>query len=219
MGHAAGGRAVTYVGALVVGVLVHEGARGRMSPRRAAGVGLSTALIAIAPPWVIPVAAGWVLVLLRTRRARPETTGPRPDHLGQVLFIALSAGLSVASALEFASDEVDVSEATQVNLVLRSARSQGLTAALGGREGSAGALFGVLARAQLTGSSAIKAVASFVDEERKNRRARAAEAAQRLPVKLTVPLALLILPGFVLLTVGPTVVSMFQRLLGPLFSW
>ena len=87
---------------------------------------------------------------------------------------------------------------------------------LAGAEGSTGRLFAVLARAQVTGSSAIKAVASFVDEERRDRRARAVEAAQRLPVKLTVPLALLILPGFVLLTIGPTVVATVQRLLGPL---
>lgn len=142
----------------------------------------------------------------------------QPDHLGQVLFIALSAGLPVAAALEFAAGEIDPAEAVQVRSVLRTARKQGLAAALTGVDGSAEVLFGVLARAQLTGASVIKAVASFVDEERKNRRARAVEAAQRLPVKLTVPLALLILPGFVLLTIGPTVISTFQRLLGPLLS-
>lgn len=140
------------------------------------------------------------------------------DQLGQVLFIALSAGLPVAAALEFAAGEAGPVEAAEVRSVLRSARRHGLAAALTASGGSAGPLFAVLARAQLTGASAARAVASFVDEERMNRRALAAETAQRLPVKLTVPLALLILPGFVLLTFGPTVISTIQRLLAPLLS-
>jgi tight adherence protein C len=77
-------------------------------------------------------------------------------------------------------------------------------------------MFGVLARAQMTGSSTVQAIAGYVDEDRKRRQALAREAAQRLPVKLTVPLALLILPGFVLLTIGPTVIATVERLLGPL---
>jgi tight adherence protein C len=211
---------MTYLGALALGLVVHERTRRYLSSRRAAAVGASTALIAALPPTVLLVAACWVGTLLWARRPREDRTWyrDRPDQLGQVLYIALSAGLPVAAALEFAAREIDPAEAVQVHSALRNARNQGLAAALTGVEGKAESLFGALARAQLTGSSAIKAVASFVDEERKNRRARAAEAAQRLPVKLTVPLALLILPGFVLLTVGPTVVSMFQRLLGPLLS-
>jgi len=211
---------MTYLGALVLGIVVHQGTRRRLSSQRAAAVGAAAALGAAWPPGVLVVAACWVGTLLRARRLRKDQTGygHRPDQLGQVLYIALSAGLPVAAALEFAAGEIDPAEAVQVQSALRNARNQGLAAALMGVEGKAESLFGALARAQLTGSSAIKAVASFVDEERKNRRAQAAEAAQRLPVKLTVPLALLILPGFVLLTVGPTVVSMFQRLLGPLLS-
>jgi tight adherence protein C len=211
---------MTYLGALVLGLVVHEMAQRHLSSRRAATVSASAALIAALPPTVLLVAAGLVGTLLWARRPREDRTGyrHRPGQLGQVLYIALSAGLPVAAALEFAAREIDPGEAVQVHSALRNARNQGLAAALTGVEGKAESLFGVLARAQLTGSSAIKAVASFVDEERKNRRARAAEAAQRLPVKLTVPLALLILPGFVLLTVGPTVVSMFQQLLGPLLS-
>lgn len=211
---------MTYLGALVLAMLVHAGTRRRLSSRRAGGLAVSVALVAAEPMSAPAVMAGWGWVFFRTRGTRPKPSRDRhqPDHLGQVLFIALSAGLPVAAALEFAASEIDPAEAVQVQSVLRTARNQGLAAALSGVDGSAEALFGVLARAQLTGSSVIKAVASFVDEERKDRRARAVEAAQRLPVKLTVPLALLILPGFVLLTIGPTVISTFQRLLGPLLS-
>jgi pilus assembly protein TadC len=48
------------------------------------------------------------------------------------------------------------------------------------------------------------------------RRALGVEAARKLPVKLTIPLALLVLPGFLLLTAAPAAVGSIQRLLGPL---
>jgi tight adherence protein C len=211
---------MTYLGALAVGLVVYQGIRDRWPFLRAAAGATSVALIAALPASLAVVALGWALWLLRARRVRMQRTGYRhgPDGLGQVLYIALSAGLPVAASLEFAAAETGSTEATEVRAVLGSARHHGLTAALTGVEGPTGPLFATLARAQLTGSSAIEAVASFVDEERKSRRARATQAAQRLPVKLTVPLALLILPGFVLLTIGPTVVTTVQRLFGPLLS-
>ncbi|MGZ8753551.1 MAG: type II secretion system F family protein [Acidimicrobiia bacterium] len=210
---------MTYLGALAVGLLVHQAARDRLPGRRASGAAFSAALIAAVPASFSIVASGWTWVLLRARRNHgSRSEGLRIDHVGQVLFIALSAGLSVAAALEFAANEVGPAAAGEIRSVLRNARHRGLAVALSEADGATGRLFAVLARSQLTGASAVKAVAAFVDEERRDRRARAAEAAQRLPVKLTVPLALLILPGFVLLTFGPTVIATVQRLLGPLLS-
>ncbi|MDH3261150.1 MAG: type II secretion system F family protein [Acidimicrobiia bacterium] len=211
---------MTYLGALGLGLLVHHATRDRLPASPAAGIATSAVLIAAAPASVAIVALGWTLAILRVRRVRSGSASLRLglDHLGQVLYVALSAGLPVAAALEFAVDEVGPVEAAEVRSVLRTARHQGLAVALTGADGASGRLFALLARAQLTGSSAIKAVGSFVDEERNIRRARAAEAAQRLPVKLTVPLALLILPGFILLTIGPTVVATVQRLFGPLLA-
>ena len=211
---------MNYLGSLAVGLLVHEVARTRCPEGRARAIAVSVALTAAQPIVLTVVAPAWALAHLRARRARlsPPGTAAGLDHLGQVLFIALSAGLPVAAALEFAAAEVGPVEAAAVRSVLRTARRHGLSAALAAADGTTGRLFAVLARAQSTGASAVKAVASFVDEERKARRAGAAEAAQRLPVILTVPLALLILPGFVLLTFGPTVISTIQRLLAPLLA-
>ena len=220
MGDSEKGGTVTYLGSLAIGLVVHGAARERWPGRRSWAMAVSAALTVAQPAALAVLAPGWVLVLLRARSTRPARSSSAPglDNLGQVLFIALSAGLPVAAALEFAAGEVGPVQATEVRRVLRVARSHGLSTALAAADGTTVQLFAVLARAQLTGASAVKAVASFVDEERKERRARAAEAAQRLPVKLTVPLALLILPGFVLLTFGPTVISTIQRLLAPLLS-
>jgi tight adherence protein C len=162
------------------------------------------------------VVLAWTAFLVRRRWRRDGDHPWEADKLGQVLYIALSAGLPVAAALEFAAGEVEPSIAAEVRAVLREARSRGLAAALSEADGSTRRLLAVLARAQVTGSSAMNAVAAHIEEDRKRRRAAAREAAQRLPVRLTVPLALLILPGFVLLTIGPTVIATVERLLGPL---
>jgi tight adherence protein C len=211
---------MTSLGSLAVGLLVHQAIRYRRPGRRAFWIAVSAALVTAGSAG--PPIAGimWASMLIRTARARAVAAGSSAglDHLGQVLFIALSAGLPVAAALEFSTHEVGPAQAGEIRSVLREARHHGLAAALTAADGTAGRLFTDLAMAQLTGAPAVKAVASFVDEERRERRTRAAEAAQRLPVKLTVPLALLILPGFVLLIFGPTVISTVQRLLGPLLS-
>ena len=61
------------------------------------------------------------------------------------------------------------------------------------------------------------AVAAFVAERHDEERARRRAAGARLPVRMLVPLSLLILPGFVLLTVGPALLGAVRRLglLGP----
>jgi pilus assembly protein TadC len=56
----------------------------------------------------------------------------------------------------------------------------------------------------------------FITDRRATRRADTLERLRRLPVALTVPLALLILPGFIILTLGPTVASIVKQLLGGL---
>ena len=209
---------MTYLGAVAIGLVVHAGARRRWRSGPAVAAAVS-ATLAVAAPWSIPlVGLGWAGILIRRSRARRRLDRRpwQPDQLGQVLYIALSAGLPVAAALEFAGGEVDAIPAGEVRSVLRDARRRGLATALAEADGPARRMFGVLARAQMTGSSTVQAIAGYVDEDRKRRQALAREAAQRLPVKLTVPLALLILPGFVLLTIGPTVIATVERLLGPL---
>jgi pilus assembly protein TadC len=71
-----------------------------------------------------------------------------------------------------------------------------------------------LAHAQLSGASVSGAVAAFLEERRSARRAAASEAGRTLPVKLMLPLGLLILPGFILLFAGPLVLLSMSDLLG-----
>lgn len=173
------------------------------------------------PPLLLAAApaAGWSwgrrqLALRRRHCAADRDVG----LLAGMLVIGLTAGLPLAPALELAAAEVDPWLAAEVRGMLRRGRRLGLATALAEGGGRARRLYLRLARAQLTGAAMSGAVASFVDEERGAARARAMEIARRLPVRLVIPLTLLILPGFVLLTVGPSVLTTLSRLLGPLLT-
>ncbi len=73
-------------------------------------------------------------------------------------------------------------------------------------------LFVVARRALATGAPLAPAVSGYATALRNEERSRQLTAARRLPVKLLFPLALLILPGFLLLTVGPAVLGSLERL-------
>lgn len=206
---------MTYVGALAVGLVVHRAAQARTGPREAAYLAAAAAGGLVMPGSLLLSGPAFLALRWWTGK-RPGSGGEEAGILGRVLLIGLSAGLPLAAALELAAGEVDSATAGEVRRVLRRASRIGLAAALAASEGRFAPLFVRLARSQVTGSSAYGAVSAFVDEERSKRRALAKESVQRLPVKLTIPLALLILPGFVLLTIGPVVVGTVERLLGSL---
>jgi tight adherence protein B len=73
-----------------------------------------------------------------------------------------------------------------------------------------------LALATASGAPIAEAVADHLVELRHVRRTQALERVRRLPVTLMIPLGLLILPGFVVLFVGPIVFRSLGDLLGAL---
>lgn len=161
-------------------------------------------------------AAGTEGVLSRRRCRASSQPASGLQVLAGTLVVGAAAGMSLQTSLKAARGVVDSQQRSQVERVLRNSHQIGLGAALAAAEGSAAPLFGRLARAQVTGAPLIATVAAFAAEDRAHRRARGTEAARKLPVKLTIPLALLVLPGFLLLTAAPAAVGSIQRLLGPL---
>ena len=137
--------------------------------------------------------------------------------LAQLTFVGLSGGLALPAALAATMQYLDREQASQVRGLLRASRRSGLSNELI-KVGRDVRFFAVLARAHITGAPLTGAVATFLDQERERRRAAADEQARRLPVKLLVPLTLLILPAFALLTVGPALYASLQTLLGPYTS-
>ncbi len=148
------------------------------------------------------------------RRARVERSKAERDAvtLAELTGLGLSAGMSFVSALEAAAHEVGPPLVAEVQAVVRRARHRGIAPALEESPGAARRLYLLAARATVTGAPVAAAVRSYVAEQRDAERARALAAARRLPVQLLFPLALLILPGFMVLTVGPALLGALERL-------
>lgn len=78
--------------------------------------------------------------------------------------------------------------------------------------GSLRRLAASLGRSQRLGTSVRGALRGIAHEIRAENRVRAEEAARRAPVKMLFPLILLILPAFLLLTVGPVLLATIRSL-------
>jgi pilus assembly protein TadC len=156
------------------------------------------------------------ITTLQVRRPVRKATGEDVDATARLLLIGLTAGLPLTAALQLAADELGRDRGAPLVRLLRRARVSGLAAALAGGRGEEHRLLHRLARAQMTGAPIAGTITTFIAEERAARRAEIVERLRKLPVTLTVPLALLILPGFILLTLGPTVAGIVRQLLGGL---
>jgi tight adherence protein C len=168
------------------------------------------------PAVLIPAAAAYGAARWRRRLAATRAEGAKARRdvavLGELTALGLSAGLTFPAALERAAAEVAEELRTEVQSVLRRTRATGAAGVMAAAEGRAHRLYALAARASLTGASVLAAVQAFVDERRNEERAATLAAARRLPVRLMFPLALLILPGFVILVVGPAVLGALGRL-------
>jgi hypothetical protein len=191
------------------------------------------AVIRFKPAWprwarLAPAAAAWAPVpaliggslLLSLRRLRTVSAARRRSAeaeadvvvLAELTALGLAGGLDPATALRGAAERVVPELRREVLAVLRQARTLGLAHALAAAPGRAERFYRLIARAVDTGAPVRSAVEAFVDEAADEDRTRNLTAARQLPVKLLFPLALLILPGFMVLTIGPAVLSSIRRL-------
>ena len=164
---------------------------------------------------IVVGSAAVALSALRRRRLRGTASDDAESAvllLADVLALGLSSGLQPLGALREAAVEVPLSLRVEVEMLLRRTSTMGASSALATWEGSGERLFRLMARASLTGAPLLETVEAFAREVRHEAHARAQAAARRLPVKLLVPLAFLILPGFVVLVVGPALVGSLARL-------
>jgi hypothetical protein len=183
-------------------------------------VGCAVALT-VRYPWL---GAAWPLPMLMGRyrsweeiRFQRKQADIDPVVVGRVVQMALAGGLPLAAGLALAVDEVGQMVAAELTTTLRSARREGMSAATAASTGPLlRQLFGRIALAQASGAPMQEAVAGYLADARATRREKALEQARRLPVTLMVPLGLLILPGFVLLFVGPIVLNALMDLSGSL---
>jgi hypothetical protein len=176
-------------------------------PVAAASVGLIVAgpfgcLVGLA----VPRAVQWW-------RSRPAPRPPLTSVL-LLLLVELRSGRSVLAALIETSRRLP--DYHSLRRVARVALVAGLAESIGYADNSLRPVVAQLARAQRTGASLSNAVRKMLESELSADRSRRVARARTLPVRLMIPVTLLMLPGMVLLLYAPSLLAMFQDLTGVL---
>ena len=145
------------------------------------------------------ILAGRMTVRLpgRVRRLRDHADEPTFTEL---VAMALTAGHGFEGAVQVAASAVGGTVAERARRALRS-----------GPGGNAPAVFAVAERARESGAPLGDSVALLAERQRAERMEIVRTAARRLPVRLVLPLTLLILPGTVLLTMTPVLLGAVER--------
>ncbi|MCP4304012.1 MAG: hypothetical protein GY926_14110 [bacterium] len=183
---------------------------------RAVTFAVMGAVVLQAPILLVPMALGAGLILplvwLRTKQRRQADNDADLAALCDLVAIGLTGGLGVHSALGLAAEQVGAEVRAEVGTVLRQSQVQGMVAAMAQADGVGSRLYAVVGRAAASGSPLLGPVSRLADELHADQAAARLQAVRRLPVALLFPLTLLILPGFLLLTVAPAILDAFTRL-------
>jgi hypothetical protein len=168
----------------------------------------SVGLVVGGPGLGLSVAVFSMLGRLRRKQPAPSI---RPVLL--VMLVELRAGRSTLAALQQAAGLFP--KHRELNRAARLATVRGLTAVVEECQGDVRSLVAQLARAQKSGSPVAETVRSLLDADIAAERTRRLERARSLPVRLIIPITLLVLPGMVLLLYAPSLLRLFADLSGP----
>lgn len=145
---------------------------------------------------------------------RKRTLDPPVTFVLLLLLVALRSGLSVLAAIVEAS--ATLPGYGSLARVGRVAMVSGLVAAMPHADEALRPVVAQLARAQRSGASLSGAVRHMLDQELAADKAARIARARSLPVRLMLPVTLLMLPGLVLFLYAPTLIEMFSELTGVL---
>ncbi len=184
--------------------------------RKAITAGIVVLLAVEVPFLLLPATLGAVLVtaVSRVRSSRGRQIQNQADlaALCDLTAIGLTGGLGIQPALEIAISHVGDEMAGDVRSVLRRARVDGMGVVMLNADGIGQRLYRAVGQASATGAPLIGAVSHLADDLHADLAANRLRAVRRLPVTLLFPLTLLILPGFLLLTIAPAILDAFARL-------
>jgi len=164
------------------------------------------------PPGMLLVALLAAVSRFRAARTRRLQVSADLAALCDLTAIGLTGGLGIQPALEIAIEHLGDEIADEVRSLLRQARIDGIAAAMSSTDGMGQRLYSVVGQASATGAPLLDSVASLADELHADMAADRLQAVRRLPVTMLFPLTLLILPGFLLLTIAPAILDAFARL-------
>lgn len=197
-----------------IAIAIATAAAVMFGPPRLRTVGALAGVGAMVHPLLSIVAiAAWVAVD-RARRLNRNRSRSAHDHEHQILAVelvsmGLAAGVPFDVALMHAARHVDAPTGDQIRRELRQVRHVGQGVH---REGPVARMFGIAVDSEVSGAAAVEQLGAVADQERRELEAALDRRLQRLPVAMLFPLALLILPGFLLVAVVPAVVGGIARL-------
>lgn len=174
------------------------------------GRGLLAALVVL-----LPFAGALAFVTGAALRRYRKGPPVEPADAARLIGIALRAGLSLPLSLAHAAAGVPEPTRGAIQEILRRSSGLGLGPALAATRGPLGHLAHRLAGVHRTGASLTQTIDGLERELTESSHATQLARVRRLPVQLTLPLVLLILPGCVLLLIGPTVIGELQRMAEP----
>lgn len=157
----------------------------------------------------------WAVTRFRTaagRRRLEEDVAAAALETSELLGLALAGGISIAGAYRLARDFAPPVVLPHVDRLLMEMDHRGVAAALAADRGPMATASEVLLTAATAGAPALPALEAHVRHLQHAGHTARVERARRLPVRLLIPLTLVVLPGFVLMTVGPAVVESLARL-------
>ena len=129
-----------------------------------------------------------------------------------VLLIELRSGRSVLAALQTVAAAFPGHE--ELVRAARIATISGLTQAVQPLKGELKGVLSQLARAQKSGAALGDTVRSMIEADIAAEKAKRVARSRALPVRLMIPITLLLLPGMVLLLYAPSMLRVFQELSG-----
>ena len=182
-------------------------------PKRWGYVLVASGCVLLNPVLGVGAIAGFVLVRRwRAIAAKRDAANRRRDDVLVALdlvSLATTAGLPFHMAVSLTAREIGGALAGDLDRAVARA-SAGLGHALDA--GPVARAFDVAQRSAVSGAPLGDSLVALAKEVRSDEAAAARERIERLPVKLLFPLAFLILPGFVLVAVVPSIVSGISQL-------
>ena len=145
-------------------------------------------------------------------RLRKRPTLLRPVLI--VLLIELRSGRSMLGALQTVAAAFPGQ--TEMTLAARVATISGLSQAALLMTGEMKGVLSQLARAQKSGAALGDTVRSMIEADIAAEKAIRVARSRSMPVRLLLPITLLLLPGLVLLLYAPSMLRLFEDLSGPL---
>jgi Type II secretion system (T2SS), protein F len=164
-------------------------------------------------PGAIAGAAG--VVTVRSALQLRRRTATRGDEASDELLAIEAVGLAVAGGASFegaatlGAERIGGAVGADIERAIRATRS---SVATGFDHPAVESMFGTAETSRATGAPLAASLAALAADLREERSAVVRRRLARLPVRLLFPLALLILPGFVLMVVTPAVVGGLSRL-------